>query len=337
MKLRYLLLFVLVSLAHTGCSGTKPVVQDDANQKAFFTPEPPVNLSCAGLRISVLNTEFMFDGTGDEGSATFDWKGSIPQAREHRDKIGKIIKMLNSDIIVLEEVENENVLRMLINESLQGMGYAPVFVQGKDTFTGQDMGILTRVQFDETGRIDGQAKVGNTNEQYGVSKNIWARFKIGSLPVTIVGIHFLSQASSTERADKRNAQAEVIRQFVEQESLAGRAVIVTGDFNDYDDIEPDIAGSVPVTKVMETIKKADANNPNDNLINVIKEVPQARRFTGTWDKNRNERIEEGEFTAIDHMLFSPQLYRFIKEVNYVHSHDPFDATDHFPISVCLNN
>lgn len=328
--------FSILALYLTGCAGTQQV-STSTNATPFFVPDAPQTLTCAGLRVSVLNSEFMFDGTGNEGQASFAWKGKIIEAREHRDKIGAIIRNLNSDIVVLEEVENENVLRMLINESLQGMGYIPAFVQGDDNFTGQDMGILTRIQFDEVGRTDVRAKVGNTNEMYGVSKNIWARFKVGNLPITLIGIHLLAIPDRTDRVDKRNAQAEVIRQLVEQESKAGRAVIVTGDFNDFDNEEPDIRSSTPITKVLETIKKGDLNNPNDDLVNVMREIPQAKRFTATWDKNENEIVEEGEFSAIDHMLFSPQLYRFIKEINYVHAHNPFEATDHFPISVCLNN
>jgi exonuclease III len=317
------------------CSSTKPTVSN--NTKSIYTPEPAVNLQCSGLRIAALNTEFMFDGTGDEGNATFDWKDSMPQAREHRNEIAKIIKQLNADILVLAEVETENVLKMLINESLQGMGYTTAFVQGKDSFTRQNMGILTRIPFDEIGRTNEEVQVETGSSKRGVSKNIWARFKIGSLPVTIVGVHFLANPSSTERAIERNAQAEVIRQFVAQESKAGRAVVVTGDLNDFDDQELDFSGNTPISKVLATIKAADNDNALDNLLNIMRDVPQNKRFTATYDKNDNEIVEEGELSAIDHLLLSPQLYRFVKEVNFVHTHNPFTATDHFPISVCLNN
>ena len=47
------------------------------------------------------------------------------------------------------------------------------------------------------------------------------------------------------------------------------------------------------------------------------------------------QFEEGEFSAIDHVLLSPALYGKLAEVSYVHSHDPRLVSDHFPIVVTL--
>ena len=47
------------------------------------------------------------------------------------------------------------------------------------------------------------------------------------------------------------------------------------------------------------------------------------------------QFDAGEFSAIDHVLLSPALYRRVVDVRYVHSHDPRTVSDHFPIVVTL--
>jgi endonuclease/exonuclease/phosphatase family metal-dependent hydrolase len=69
---------------------------------------------------------------------------------------------------------------------------------------------------------------------------------------------------------------------------------------------------------------------------VIADVPQSQRFTSHYDRNDNGAIEAGEFSAIDHILLSPDLYRRVREVFYVHAHDPTVYPDHFPIVVNLD-
>lgn len=330
---RFLLTLLLILWVGTGCV-SRPPVAEEPDTPFVFEVEPPPVFRAEGVRLAALNAEFMFDGYGDEGQASFPHKGDPEKARVHRDKIGRILRMLNADVIMLAEVENKDVLDLLIRESLDGMDYQAYFVQGNDTFTGQDMGLLSRLPVEEVGRTDARVPVGTTSEEYGVSKNLWARITIGRQPTTLVGLHFLAQPGNTERKPRREAQAEVIRRFVAQEQAQGRAIVVLGDFNDYDNATPDLAGSVPITNVLQTIKAAGPA-AEDDLRNVLAEVPRRQRFTALWDKNDNEVVEEGELTAIDHLLLSPLLYRRLREVRYVHAHNPVTDTDHFPIVVVL--
>ena len=168
----------------------------------------------------------------------------------------------------------------------------------------------------------------------GVSKNLWARLTIGGVPTTIIAVHFLARPDDTSRKDRREAQAEVIRRLAERELAAGRAVAVVGDFNDFDDATLDRNGSRPITDVMARIKSAGPS-PTDDLTNVLADVPQSERFTAFWDRDRDDRVEEGELSAIDHILLSPALYRRVREVRFVHAHDPRRVSDHFPIVVTL--
>jgi len=288
-----------------------------------------------GLRFASFNGEFLFDGEGDEGQATFPWKGNPAAARAHRDAVGAVVRSLDADVVILPETENLETLQMLIAESLQGMGYTAVLVNGRDTFTGQDVGMLTRLPVEASGRTDERVTVGVSDDLYGVSKNLWARMTLpDGTPVTVIGVHFLAQPDNPERRDRRDAQAEVIRQLVAAETAAGRQVVVMGDYNDFDDAILDRRSSVPITRALATIKAAGPG-ADDDLVTVLGDVPQAQRFTSFYDRNSNDEIEEGEFSAIDHILLSPALYRRVVDVRYVHAHDPRRVSDHFPIVVTL--
>lgn len=292
-----------------------------------------------GLRIGTLNGEFLFDGEGDEGEATFDWKGDPAKARAHRDAVARSIRKLDVDILLVPETENLSTLQRMADESLADLGFTAHLVDGLDDFTGQDVGLLSRVPVQETGRTGVRVPVGVSDRTYGVSKNLWARMDLPlgdeMVPVTIIGVHFLARPDDVERRDRREAQAEVIRQLAEQEAAAGRQLIVLGDFNDFDDAVLDRRGSTPITDVMERIKRVGPGDADD-LVNVMGDVPQAERYTALYDRNGNDQIDEGELSAIDHVLLSKGLYERVREVRFAPVHDPRRVSDHFPVVVTLN-
>ncbi|MEM1041583.1 MAG: endonuclease/exonuclease/phosphatase family protein [Bacteroidota bacterium] len=287
-----------------------------------------------GIRLATFNAEFLFDGLEGEGQASFAWKDDPVLARAHRDSVARVVRAINADVVMFQEVENLGTLEMLATETLADMGYTAYLVDGRDSFTGQDVGLLSRIPVDEVGRTNERAPVGTTRQDYGVSKNMWARLDLGGIPTTLIGVHFLSRPDDIERKPRREAQAEVIRRLAEQEVAAGRAVVVLGDFNDFDAGVPDRAGSVPITDVLATVQRAGPG-PEDDLRNVAADVPQAERYTAYYDRNRNEEIDAGELSSLDHLLLSPQLYRTLRAVDFVHLHDPRTVSDHFPVVATL--
>ncbi len=338
---------VLLLVVLTGCAGPPRVAAPVAGAPtvtapaapqapAPFTIEAPPVWTVPGIRIAAFNGEFLFDGEGDEGQASFPWKGDPEKSRAHRDAVGAVVRMLDAEVVVMPEIENLHALELMNAESLQGMGYTAYLIDGQDAFTGQDVGLLSRVPVDTLGRTNERVPVGLTDAQYGVSKNLFARMTLAGMPVTIVGIHFLAQPDNPERAPKREAQAEVIRRLVVREQALGRQIIVLGDYNDVDDAIPDRRGSRAITNVLATIKRA-GDGPEDDLMSVMSDVPQAQRFTSLYDRNSDGQIGPDDLSAIDHILLSPALYARVRDVRYVHAHDPFTVTDHFPIVVTLGN
>lgn len=321
-------------LAFGACSGPAAPAGAPATPPPFAVEAPPT-WDVDGLRVATFNGEFLFDGAGDEGEATFPWKGDPAAARAHRDAVAAVVRSLDADLVLIPETENLETLQAMADESLADLGYEAVLVDGRDSFTGQDVGLLSRLPVEEAGRTDERVPVGVTDRLYGVSKNLWARVRLpDGTPVTVVGVHFLARPDAADRRDRRNAQAEVIRRLVAAELAAGREVIALGDFNDFDDAVLDRRGSVPISDVMATVKAAGPG-PEDNLVNVLGDVAQAERFTSFYDRNANGAFEPGEFSAIDHVLLSPALYRRVLDVRFVHAHDPREVSDHFPIVVTL--
>lgn len=335
---RSLAYLFLLAFLFTACSTSEPAVAppsaDDADAP-YFTPEPAPTYRFDGLRVGTLNTEFMFDGEGDEGQATFAHKGNPELSKAHRAKIGEAVLMLDVDVLMLQEVENQNALDLLIEETLADQGYTGYFIEGRDSFTGQDIALLSRIPADTLWRTNERVNVGTTQRTYGVSKNLVVRMMLGDVPTTLIGLHFLSRPDDVERKPRREAQAEVIRRVVEAEHAAGRAVIALGDFNDFDNATPDRSGNAPITDVLSMIKSAGAGT-DDDLVNVMADVPQIERFTAFYDRNRNGVVQSGELSAIDHVLLSPDLYRRVREVQFVQAYDPNIYTDHFPIVVTLD-
>ncbi len=328
----------LLAALVAGCSTSAPPPPRPAGTPSAppFAVEAPPVWETDGTRIATFNGEFLFDGEGDEGEASFPWKGDPVAARAHRQTVGGVIRMLDADVVVIPETENLRALELLIEEALPDLGYTAVLVDGRDSFTGQDVGLLSRLPIEASGRTDERVPVGVTDETYGVSKNLWARLTIGGQPVTLVGVHFLARPDDLSRRDRREAQAEVVRRLVEREMAQGREVVVLGDLNDVDEATPDRAGSRPITDVLATIKRAGPG-PDDDLVNVIRDVPQAQRFTSFYDRDRDDQFDAGEFSAIDHVLLSPGLYRRVRDVRFVHAHDPRETSDHFPIVVTLGD
>ncbi|MEL7170907.1 MAG: Ig-like domain-containing protein, partial [Bacteroidota bacterium] len=125
------LLLLLVLAGCAGCSGPSVPLPSASG----FEVEPAPTFKTTGLRLATLNTEFMFDGDGEEGGAGFDWKGDPVASQAHRARVGRLVQMLDADLVMLQEVENQRALDLLIAEQLGGLGYTGVLVNGTDTFT----------------------------------------------------------------------------------------------------------------------------------------------------------------------------------------------------------
>lgn len=289
--------------------------------------------------IMTLNAEFLWDGVEpEEGSVNFPWKNSQTEAEEHMARIAQIVLRSDPDILNLVEVENLDALTTFHAKFLAGRGYKPYLAQGRDSATGQDVALLTRIDpenettsYDSRkGRAGGLAKA--------VSKNCLAKIDLGGIKAAFLGIHLLAIPSSPSRKVEREAQADAVRAMAVEARNAGWFPVVLGDFNDYDGSAEsrDHVDSMPISKVLSLIRGMDAASASDDLVNAASFISPSLRYTAFYDANRNEAVDSpSELTSIDHILLSPELAAKVEAVEMPHHHDPRHATDHFPVVVRL--
>lgn len=293
------------------------------------------------LTVMALNCEFMWDGVAPEegaASVTFPWKGNQTLAEAHMKQIANLILRGNPDVVSLEETENLHAVQVLNDKFLAGRGYKPYFIQGTDTFTGQDVALLTRIDPDGN-KIERDDQIGHSGiETSGVSKNYFAKMTVGSAKIALIGLHLLAQPTSTQRKAKRQAQADVVRSLAVDLAKQGRQVIVLGDLNDWDS-DPacrDFKDDLPISTVLATIRGMDPATPSDDLMNAASFMPKEDRYSDFWDQNSDNVIQSPqEFSMIDHILLSPVLAAEVEDAYIPHEEDPRVVSDHFPVIVRL--
>ena len=155
-------------------------------------PAPDRRADPAKLKVATFNAEWLFDGVGDNSRSP--WRDDPAGAAGHLARVADVLAGLDADLVNLAEVEDCAVLKALA-ENLNarpgnaGREYAPYLVKGKDTYTGQNVALLARV--DPVGPLDrtearaaypvaGSAcGYGGEAHDYGVSKHYRALFHIG--------------------------------------------------------------------------------------------------------------------------------------------------------------
>jgi endonuclease/exonuclease/phosphatase family metal-dependent hydrolase len=290
------------------------------------------------FRIVTFNAEWLFDGVND----SIDHWGSPARAQQHLEAVADVLRPLDADYISLAEVENADVLSRL--NALLGGAYTPIFVQGTDTSTGQDVAALsTLTPAQAPGRTDERVDypvagsflscgAGDT----GVSKNYWAEFDLQGTPVTIIGAHFLAYPDRCSRSIEREAQAMVLANLAREAISRGRELIVLGDLNDFDGAALDAAGNKPISRVLAILKDLDPATEGDELVNVCAMLPQEERYSDWYDRD-GDGVDDGklEHSQIDFILVSRGLAERIAFVTIAHTTPAGAVSDHWPIVLDL--
>ncbi len=286
------------------------------------------------LTIATFNTFFLWDGISpEEGNKEiyFPHKGNPVLAKEHIKKVADVIREINPDIVNLVEVEGLEVLNFLNDSFLVGLNYYVGFIQGIDTYTGQDVALLSRYPIENIIRYTEKGK--SSDVEKSVSKNYVADINVGDNKLSFIGIHLLARPYDNSRVEQRQAQADAIKTIALRKKDEGRQVIILGDFNDYDGDSCciDIQLNKPVTNVLNSLKKMDVDDEGDDLVNVSFLIGPENRYTAHWDKNENGVVEQSELSAIDHILIAPELTSTLVNAYIYQDFNPIEVSDHFPV------
>jgi predicted extracellular nuclease len=254
------------------------------------------------------NVRNLFDT--EKNSASDDEMVYSPSEYDEKmDAVAAVLRDLDPDVAVLQEVENQGVLQDLA--ARVGSAFVEArLVEGND-FRGIDVGALSKVPFD--------AVVSHADETFnlpGGAPKTFTRdcpeFHLthAGRRIALLGVHFRSKGGDDD-PDRRLAEAFRSRQIAD-ELAAGDpelGVVILGDYND-------LPGSDPV-ELIRTGPPA--------FIDAVDFVPEADRWTFDF---------QGGLELIDHQMANPVAAPWIDpaSVTIRHGAEVEAASDHSPVS-----
>lgn len=198
----------------------------------------------AEIKVMTINTEWLW--------TPFDKRvdGNIKRIRDMSEKeylseiqfYAEIITARNIDIVALSEIENETVAHD-ISKAL-GKDWRTYFKQGRDTATGQDVALISRLDYVEDSLTDFGFPSGflaGTGKAKRLSKLVGAQFwypnkneiKNKTYKVGVITSHFLSKRNENKhKALNRQKQAIALTKTIDKFRENSQQLIVLGDFND---------------------------------------------------------------------------------------------------------
>lgn len=144
--------------------------------------------------------------------------------------VGRVLVRIDPDVVILQEVETEALLRRLAAGPLAGRGYQAFLRDGYDP-RGIDVGVLARVPF-----TPGPSHL---DERGADGRRLWARdpleVAVPAAPqsLVVVGVHLISRLDPRDD-ERRRAQATRLREIADdlRRDPGEPCVLVVGDLND---------------------------------------------------------------------------------------------------------
>ncbi len=271
------------------------------------------------------------------------------EAEIHMDYVSKVVKQLNPDIINFCEVEGCDELNILKNK-LNDNSYTAYLKKGTDTSTGQNVGMLTRIdpsinlyrtEVKYNYPIPG-SKCGYTGStgSSGVSKHYITEFKFNSYDLAFISAHLLAIPTDSSRCAQREAQAAVLQNVIFSYINKGYEVIMIGDFNDYDAEVLDVNSNKPTSRVLDILKGNQGDLSGKYILhNIAEEIQQKERFSDWWDSDNNcKTASQSDYSMIDHVLVTDMIRHNVLNAFIYHGYDEYCGkynSDHFPVVVDL--
>ena len=331
---------------------TQTILSTDTQCPYTLTNPEDRRIEKSKLRLVQYNIEWMFVDIYSNCPGTSCTWINQSEAITHMDYISKIINDLNPDIINFCEIEGCDELEMLISRT--NTQFKPYLLKGTDSATGQNVGMLTLLDpITNLSRTENkitypipESNCGYTGSEsqesqgsQGVSKHYITKFKFNGLNVGMISAHLLAIPTDTQRCLEREAQAQVLQEQIYLLVSQGYEVIMIGDLNDWDNLIPDLNSNIPISSVLDILKGNKGTYQNKYQLKSIGEkIPQVNRYSEYWDANGDCLVTSNEFSMIDHILLTPNLYNKISNAfaYQVYPHSCTSTTynsDHDPVVV----
>ena len=300
------------------------------------------------LRLVQYNVEWLFIDYYSNANCPGNgctWK-TVDDAETHLSYVSNVINELQPDIINFCEVEGCDELNMVIKTT--NSSYKPYLKQGTDTSTGQNVGMLTkldpvislyRTETRVSYPIPG-SKCGYTGSpgSSGVSKHYITEFKVNGYNIAFIAVHFIAHPSDVAKCVQREAQAQVIQYVVSDYISKKYEVILLGDMNDFDAEVLDINSDKPISLVLDILKGLYGEKKGMyNLTNVASRINQNERFSDWWDSDNNcDTSSQKDYSMIDHILATSGINSKIVNAFIYHEYREYCGkwnSDHYPVVI----
>ena len=300
------------------------------------------------LRLVQYNAEWLFidyySSANCPGSGC-SWSNAS-EAQTHMSYVTKVIHDLNPDIINFCEIEGCDELNM-VKSMLNDATYTPYLKKGTDSATGQNVGMLTRIDplvslyrtedkynYPIEGSKCGYTGSGST----GVSKHYITEFKLGTMNVAFIAAHLLAIPTESSRCAQREGQASVLQPVIADYISRKYEVIILGDFNDFDGEVLDVNNNKPTSQVLNILKGNFGEHAGQyELTSVAESVVQSERYSDWYDSDNNCNTQSSkDYSMIDHILVTQGIINKIDNVFFYHAYPESCVTynsDHYPVVV----
>ncbi len=288
-----------------GCGDDDRPSEDTGVDGDLPDTQPDVPLTAASIKIASWNIENLFDLRQDTSSPEDD-QLSTTEFRGKLSDIGRVLRDIDADVVLLQEIENEWVIDQLAAEELAGLGYE--FREVTDSFDIRDVGYLSRVPVTMVSSHIDEWFDGPDGERYTFTRDALEIFLNPGIPIAVMTVHFRSQLGGASGDGRRLAEATQALRIVERRLSSGvTRMLVMGDMNDAPDspaIQAILAGGT--------------------LVDLTTAVPSADRWTF---------VNRGRREQLDYAMGTPNLEDDLASIDILHNDDVEAASDHAPIVV----
>ncbi len=230
----------------------------------------------------------------------------------HRGAVGAVLRSLDIDVLVLQEVEHEAVLNELNDEELDG-AYDHIRVIDANDPRGIDVGVMSKIALDQviTHQDELFAELSDLDgPKYRYARDcLEMRLTFNGRPLALLGVHY--KAKQNDDPQKRLAEAQHTRGIADGITAAApqTGILILGDFNDLPDSPPYLAtvGQEP-----------------DLYQNAADAVAPADRWTFEY-QNAHELVDQQMVNGLLHQRLDEASVRIL------HSPEAEAASDHAPL------
>lgn len=305
----------------------------------FFFLALPQNkvLAANQLVVASWNIKWFNDNDKSDDTSAIGKNFAAPNLNEYQERVATIVDAIaniNPDILALQEIENEKVVEDLADELEDqfGLDYEVAFVQGADTYTGQDVAYLVRDDLTFTENRIPYNFSGNDDFK-NLSKHLLLETTIDGQALELINIHLITNSN------RRLKQARTLRSWVKDLDVPNSNIIVLGDFN----VGLSFNSTTPTSDI-GIIRGFGTTTTDDDLYDT--------------QQNLTDRATHVSNRPLDRILLSPSLVNdggitFIevstrrdlairgsedgsRYVDYSKSVTEQDLSDHYPVIAIFN-